>query len=140
MFVDYVKIKIKAGDGGNGAATFRREKYLAAGGPDGGDGGKGGDIIFEVDPDANTLIDFRFNKRYKAENGQNGSGGHKFGKSGEDLIIKVPAGTIVKDAETEKIIVDMSEPGQKEIILKGGEEEKEILILLLLQDKLHALQ
>ena len=120
MFVDYVKIIIKSGDGGNGAATFRREKYVAAGGPDGGDGGRGGDIYFEVDPDANTLIDFRYNKKYKAENGQNGSGGHKFGKSGEDLVVKVPLGTIVKDAETGKVIVDLDKPGQKELVLKGG--------------------
>ena len=120
MFVDYVKIIIKSGDGGNGAATFRREKYVAAGGPDGGDGGRGGSIYFEVDPDMNTLIDFRYHKKYKAENGQNGSGGHKFGKSGEDLIIKVPLGTIVKDAESEKVIIDLDKPGQKELILKGG--------------------
>ncbi|MCR5186374.1 MAG: GTPase ObgE [Clostridia bacterium] len=120
MFVDYVKIIIKSGDGGNGAATFRREKYVAAGGPDGGDGGKGGDIYFEVDPDSNTLIDFRYNKKFKAEDGQNGSGSHRFGKSGSDYIVKVPIGTIVKDAETGKVIVDMSNPGQKELILKGG--------------------
>ena len=120
MFVDYVKIIIKSGDGGNGAATFRREKYVAAGGPDGGDGGKGGDIYFEVDPDSNTLIDFRYNKKFKAEDGQNGSGSHRFGKSGSDFVVKVPIGTIVKDAETGKVIVDMSKPGQKELILKGG--------------------
>lgn len=120
MFVDYVKIIIKSGDGGNGAATFRREKYVAAGGPDGGDGGKGGDIYFEVDPDSNTLIDFRYNKKFKAEDGQNGSGSHRFGKSGNDCVVKVPIGTIVKDAETGKVIVDMSKPGQKELILKGG--------------------
>lgn len=120
MFVDYAKIIIKSGDGGNGAATFRREKYVAAGGPDGGDGGRGGDVYFEVDPNANTLIDFRFTKKFKAENGQNGSGGHKFGKSGQDIIVKVPVGTIVKDAESGKVIVDMSEEGQKELILKGG--------------------
>ena len=120
MFVDYAKIIIKSGDGGNGAATFRREKYVAAGGPDGGDGGRGGDVYFEVDPNANTLIDFRFTKKFKAENGQNGSGGHKFGKSGQDIIVKVPVGTIVKDAETGKVIVDMSKEGQKELILKGG--------------------
>jgi len=120
MFVDYVKIIIKSGNGGNGAATFRREKYVAAGGPDGGDGGKGGDIYFEVDPDSNTLIDFRYNKKFKAEDGQNGSGSHRFGKSGSDYIVKVPIGTIVKDAETGKVIVDMSNPGQKELILKGG--------------------
>ena len=120
MFVDYAKIIIKSGDGGNGAATFRREKYVAAGGPDGGDGGRGGDVYFEVDLNANTLIDFRFTKKFKAENGQNGSGGHKFGKSGQDIIVKVPVGTIVKDAETGKVIVDMSKEGQKELILKGG--------------------
>lgn len=120
MFVDYAKIIIKSGDGGNGAATFRREKYVAAGGPDGGDGGKGGDVYFEVDPDSNTLIDFRYMKKYKAENGQNGSGGHKYGKGGNDITVKVPLGTIVRDAATEKVIVDMSTPGQKELILKGG--------------------
>ena len=120
MFVDYAKIIIKSGDGGNGAATFRREKYVAAGGPDGGDGGKGGDIYFIVDADSNTLIDFRYTKKFKAENGQNGSGGHKFGKNGQDCYIKVPLGTIVKDAQTNKVIVDLSEPGQKELVLKGG--------------------
>ncbi len=120
MFVDYAKIVIKSGDGGNGAATFRREKYVAAGGPDGGDGGNGGDIYFVVDPDSNTLIDFRYTKTFKAENGQNGSGSHRFGKSGEDCYVKVPLGTIVRDAETNKVIVDLSQPGQKELILKGG--------------------
>ena len=120
MFVDYAKIIIKSGDGGDGAATFRREKYVAAGGPDGGDGGKGGDVYFVVDPDSNTLIDFRFTKKFKAEDGQNGSGSHRFGKSGEDIYIKVPLGTIVKDAETGKVIVDMSKKGQQELILKGG--------------------
>ncbi len=120
MFVDYAKIIIKSGDGGNGAATFRREKYIAAGGPDGGDGGNGGSIYFVVDPDSNTLIDFRYTKKFKAENGQNGSGGHKFGKSGEDCYIKVPLGTIIRDTQTNKVIVDLSTPGQKELILKGG--------------------
>ena len=120
MFVDYAKIIIKSGDGGNRAATFRREKYVAAGGPDGGDGGRGGDVYFVVDPDSNTLIDFRFTKKFKAENGQNGSGAHKFGKSGSDCYVKVPRGTMVKDAQTGKVIVDMSEPDQKELILKGG--------------------
>ncbi len=120
MFVDYTKILIKSGDGGNGAVSFRREKYVAAGGPDGGDGGKGGDIYFEVDPDSNTLIDFRYNKKFKAQNGENGSGAHKYGKSGEDLVIKVPKGTVVKDAETGKIIADISVDGQKELILPGG--------------------
>lgn len=120
MFTDYVKIIAKAGNGGNGAISFRREKYVAAGGPDGGDGGKGGDIYFEVDPDSNTLIDFRYNKKYKAENGKNGEGAHKYGKSGADLYIKVPIGTIVKDASNNRIIADLSRPGQKELILAGG--------------------
>ena len=120
MFVDYVKIIVQSGKGGNGAATFRREKYVAAGGPDGGDGGKGGDIVFVVDPDQNTLVDFRYNKKYKAENGQDGSGARCTGKSGEDCIISVPKGTIVKDAKTNKVIVDMSHDGQREIIAKGG--------------------
>ena len=120
MFVDYAKIIIKSGDGGNGAATFRREKYVAAGGPDGGDGGKGGDIYFKVDPNANTLIDFRFTKRFKAENGQNGSGNRCFGKSGSDLYVMVPKGTVVKDSESGKVIADLSEDNQVELILKGG--------------------
>ena len=120
MFVDYSKIIIKAGDGGNGATSFRREKYVAAGGPDGGDGGRGGSIIFVVDPDSNTLIDFRYNKKFKAENGQNGSGNHCNGKKGQDLIVKVPKGTIIKDVETDKIIADLSTDGQREVILEGG--------------------
>ena len=120
MFTDYVKITAKAGNGGNGAISFRREKYVAAGGPDGGDGGKGGDIYFEVDPDSNTLIDFRYKKKFKAENGKNGEGAHKFGKSGEDLYIRVPIGTIVRDAETNKVLADLSTPEQKALILSGG--------------------
>jgi obg family GTPase cgtA len=120
MFTDYAKIYASAGKGGNGAVSFRREKYIAAGGPDGGDGGKGGDIYFEVDPDSNTLIDFRYKKKFKAENGSNGEGAHKYGKSGEDLYIKVPIGTIVKDAKTNEILADLSEKGQKELVLRGG--------------------
>ena len=120
MFTDYVKIIAKAGNGGDGAVSFRREKYVAAGGPDGGDGGKGGNVYMEVDQDKNTLIDFRYQKKFKAENGKNGEGANKYGKSGEDLIIKVPRGTIVKEAETGKVIADLSELGQKELILSGG--------------------
>lgn len=120
MFTDYTKIVIKSGDGGNGAATFRREKYVAAGGPDGGDGGNGGNVYFQVDKDKNTLIDFRYNKKFKAKNGENGSGSHCNGKYGEDLYIKVPIGTVVKDAETGKVIADLSEPNQKKLILRGG--------------------
>ena len=120
MFTDYVKINVKSGDGGNGAVSFRREKYVAAGGPDGGDGGKGGDVYFFVDPDANTLVAFRFKKKFKAENGKNGEGAHRYGRSGEDLHIGVPIGTIIRDAETNQVLADLSEKGQEELILPGG--------------------
>lgn len=120
MFTDYVKIIAKAGNGGNGAISFRREKYVAAGGPDGGDGGKGGDVYFEVDPNSNTLIDFRFKKKFKAENGNNGEESNKYGKSGEDLTIKVPIGTVIKDAKTNQVLADLSHEGQRELVLKGG--------------------
>lgn len=120
MFTDYVKIIAKAGNGGNGAISFRHEKYVAAGGPDGGDGGKGGDVYFIVDPDANTLIDFRYKKKFKAENGNNGEGARRFGKSGQDLYINVPIGTIIKDAKTGRVLADLSEKDQRALILKGG--------------------
>ena len=120
MFTDYAKIYVSAGKGGDGAVAFRREKYVAAGGPDGGDGGKGGDIYFEVNPDSNTLIDFRYKKKFKAENGENGEGSHRFGKSGADLYIKVPLGTIVKNAQTGEILADLSENNKKVLVLKGG--------------------
>ena len=124
MFTDYVKIIAKSGDGGNGAVSFRREKYVAAGGPDGGDGGRGGDVYFQVNPDANTLLDFRYKKKFKAENGKNGEGGHRYGKSGEDLYIGVPLGTVIKDAESGQILADLSEKGQCELVLKGGKGGK----------------
>lgn len=120
MFIDYVKINVISGNGGNGAITFRREKYVAAGGPDGGDGGKGGNVYFTVDPDMNTLLDFRFKRKFKAEDGKNGEGGNRYGKSGEDLYIKVPIGTIIKDAKTGKVVIDLSKDGQTELILPGG--------------------
>lgn len=120
MFTDYTKIMIKSGNGGNGAATFRREKYVAAGGPDGGDGGNGGNIYFQVDKDKNTLIDFRYNRKFKAKDGENGSGNRCNGKYGESLYIKVPIGTVIKDAETGKVVADLSKPNQTELILKGG--------------------
>ncbi len=120
MFKDYTKIIIKSGDGGNGAVSFRREKYVAAGGPDGGDGGKGGDVYFQVDKDKNTLIDFRYNKKFNAGNGENGRGSNCNGKYGKDLYIKVPIGTVIKDAETGKVVADLSKPEQTELILKGG--------------------
>lgn len=120
MFTDYVKILVKSGDGGNGAISFRREKYVAAGGPDGGDGGKGGDVYFYVDEDMNTLIDFRFKKKFIAENGKNGEGNHRYGKSADDLYIGVPIGTIIREADTNEILADLSEKGQKELIFPGG--------------------
>jgi len=120
MFVDYTKIFVKSGNGGDGAISFWTEKYVANGGPDGGDGGKGGDVYFTVDKDSNTLINFRYNKKYKAEDGENGSGSRCYGKSGKDLYIKVPLGTVVKDAETGEVIVDMSEKDQTTLVFQGG--------------------
>jgi len=119
MFVDKVKIKVKAGNGGNGAVSFRREKYVPNGGPNGGDGGKGGDVILKVKENLNTLVDFRFSKKYFAANGQNGETKNMSGKSGENLIIFVPQGTIVKD-EDGKVIVDMFDKDGEFTLLKGG--------------------
>lgn len=119
MFVDKAKIKIKAGDGGDGAVSFHREKYVAAGGPDGGDGGKGGDVVFQVDDNFSTLIDFRYKRKYVAEKGQNGAARNCTGKSAPPLIIKVPRGTIVREAESGRIMADMSTDEPK-ILAKGG--------------------
>ena len=119
MFVDKAKIYIKAGDGGDGAVSFHREKYVAAGGPDGGDGGKGGDIIFCVDDGLSTLIDFRYKRKYAASKGQNGSSGNCTGRNAEDLIIKVPRGTLIREANTGRIMADMSTDEPK-ILAKGG--------------------
>lgn len=124
MFIDYAKIIIGSGKGGNGAITFRREKYVANGGPDGGDGGKGGSVYFRVDLGLNTLVDFKYKKKYLAKDGESGSGGRKTGRSGEDLYIDVPQGTIIRDEETGKVIADLSEEGQVECILKGGKGGK----------------
>lgn len=120
MFIDSAKILIKAGNGGNGIVSFHREKYVAAGGPDGGDGGKGGDVIFVVDEGLRTLIDFRYVKHYKAEPGENGGSGNCSGKGGKDLIVKVPPGTIVKDENSGRIIADLTTPGKMQILAKGG--------------------
>ena len=109
MFIDYVQIHLKAGDGGNGAVAFHREKYVSHGGPDGGDGGRGGNIIFRVDTGLNTLLPFRYKKKFIAQNGENGKGNKFHGKNGEDITILVPPGTLIKDAETGKIIKDMSD-------------------------------
>ncbi|MBQ8782987.1 MAG: GTPase ObgE [Clostridia bacterium] len=119
MFVDIAKIKIKAGDGGNGAVAFHREKYIASGGPDGGDGGKGGDIVFKVDDNLATLSDFRYKRKYKAPNGQNGSTGRRNGRKGEDLVICVPRGTVIREVNSGKIMADMSDDDVF-IAAKGG--------------------
>ena len=119
MFVDTAKIRIKAGNGGNGAVTFHREKYVNAGGPDGGDGGKGGNVVFVGDTNINSLIDFKFKKRYIAENGKNGSGSNMTGKSAPDLVIKVPVGTLIREAETGRILADISDR-EPHIVAKGG--------------------
>ena len=119
MFVDTAKIRIKAGNGGNGAVTFHREKYVNAGGPDGGDGGKGGNVVFVGDTNINSLIDFKYKKRYIAENGKNGSGSNMTGKSAPDLVIKVPVGTLIREAETGRILADISDR-EPHIVAKGG--------------------
>lgn len=119
MFIDLAKIKLKAGDGGAGAVSFHREKYVSAGGPDGGDGGKGGDIVFVADNNLSTLADFRYKRKYSAENGEPGSKKKCSGRYGADMIIKVPRGTLVKDAETGRILADIS--GDKPVVIaKGG--------------------
>lgn len=120
MFTDSVKITIKSGKGGNGHVSFRREKYVPNGGPDGGDGGKGGDVIFEVDKGLNTLNDFRHKRKWCAKNGEEGGKRNCHGKSGEDLVIKVPEGTIIRDAATDQVIMDMSGEHKRETILPGG--------------------
>ncbi|MEG0072914.1 MAG: GTPase ObgE [Clostridia bacterium] len=124
MFIDYVKINIKAGNGGDGCIAFRRELYVAHGGPNGGDGGKGGDVYLVVDTGLNTLLDFRFNKKFLAENGNNGEGTNCTGKAGKDLIIRVPMGTIVKDINKDKVIADLSSPDSTFLIAKGGKGGK----------------
>jgi GTP-binding protein len=118
MFIDYAKIKVRAGDGGSGCSSFRREKYVPYGGPDGGDGGKGGDVIIMTDINIATLIDFKYKRNYKAERGQHGMGKNKYGKNGKDIIIKVPIGTVIK--ENGVAIYDLTEDGNKIIIAKGG--------------------
>ena len=120
MFVDEVEVELIAGNGGNGCTAFRREKYVAMGGPFGGDGGRGGDIIFKADTGLNTLLDLRYQKIYRAEKGSNGEGKNKDGKNAEDLIVKVPLGTVVTDKETNEIIADLVKPGQEKIIARGG--------------------
>ena len=119
MFVDKAKILIKAGDGGHGAVAFHREKYIASGGPDGGDGGKGGDVVFVADSNISTLADFKYKRKYKAPNGADGSGSRKSGKKGEDLIIRVPPGTVIREAQSGVVMCDMSSD-EPFVAAKGG--------------------
>ena len=119
-FVDKAVIRLKAGNGGNGSVSFHREKYVLNGGPDGGDGGKGGDIRLVADHNLHTLMDFRYKTKYQAEDGAPGSGGRCSGKAGEDLIIKVPAGTVIRDKENGSVVMDMFEAGQERVLLHGG--------------------
>ncbi len=124
MFIDKARIFVKGGKGGNGAVSFRREKYVPDGGPDGGDGGNGGSVIFEVDEGLKTLMDFRYRKKYIAESGQNGMKKKMAGKNGEDLVLKVPPGTIVRDEKTGAVIADLIKHGQRAVIAKGGKGGK----------------
>ena len=120
QFVDKARIVIKSGNGGDGAVSFHREKYVSHGGPDGGDGGTGGSVIFEADENMSTLLDFKFARFFRAKNGENGRAKLQSGKSGEDLIIRVPVGTRVRDLESGKIIADMNKPGRTRTVLRGG--------------------
>ncbi len=119
-FVDYVKIFVKAGDGGRGCVSFRREKYVPRGGPNGGDGGRGGHVIFKATDELNTLIDLRYHREYRAQRGRHGMGKNMHGRNGEDLIIPVPVGTLIKDAETQEILSDLDKNDMEVIIAKAG--------------------
>ncbi|EHL73366.1 GTPase ObgE [Bacillus smithii] len=120
MFVDQVKIYVKGGDGGNGMVAFRREKYVPKGGPAGGDGGKGADVVFEVDEGLRTLMDFRYQRHFKAPRGENGMSKNQHGKNAEDMVVKVPPGTVVIDDDTKEVIADLTEHGQRVVVAKGG--------------------
>lgn len=120
QFVDKARIIIKAGDGGDGCASFHREKYVAKGGPDGGDGGRGGNVIFYADENMSTLLDFKYSRHFRAERGENGRGNMQYGRRGADLTIQVPVGTRIRDIETGKIIADMNVPGRERVVLHGG--------------------
>lgn len=124
MFIDKAKIFVKSGDGGDGAISFRREKYVALGGPDGGDGGNGGNVILAADRNLTTLLDFTYKRKYVAERGGNGSGSKSFGKKGEDLYIKVPMGTVIRDTKTNKIMIDLAHDGDTYVVAKGGKGGK----------------
>jgi len=120
MFVDYVTIEVKAGDGGDGCVAFRREKYVPRGGPSGGDGGRGGNVVLRADPQLHTLLDLRYRKHYDGERGEHGRGKNQSGKDGEHCVIPVPVGTLVRDAEHEEVIADLTAPGQDAVVARGG--------------------
>lgn len=124
MFIDTAKIFVKSGDGGHGCISFRREKYVPLGGPDGGDGGRGGDVVFKVDTNITTLLDFKYKKKFVADKGTNGEGSKCYGKDGSKLIIKVPMGTIIRDIETNKIMADLSHSDDEFVVCRGGKGGK----------------
>jgi len=121
MFVDEAKIYVKAGDGGNGCVSFRREKFVPKGGPNGGDGGKGGDVVILVEKNLSTLLDFKYRQHFKAQRGEHGMGKNMYGAKGDDCLIKVPVGTIVKDADTLELLSDLDEDGEEFIVARGGQ-------------------
>lgn len=139
MFVDQAKIYIKAGDGGDGAVSFHREKYVAAGGPDGGDGGKGGDIVFVVDDNISNLIDFRYKRKYVAEKGQNGGAKNCSGRNAPDLVVKVPRGTVVREIKSGRILADLS-TDEPAVIAHGGKGGRGNAHLPLPQGRYRSLQ
>ena len=120
MFIDYAQIEVSSGKGGDGAVTFRRDKYVPKGGPSGGNGGRGGSVIFEAHSNLSTLLDFKYKRKFFAGNGQPGGSSLKDGKNGKDVVIKVPTGTVVKDAETNEVLLDLSESGDRKILFNGG--------------------
>ena len=120
MFIDHAKILVKAGYGGNGCLSFRREKFVARGGPNGGDGGDGGDVVFRADQNLSTLMDLRYKQQYKAKRGHHGQGKDMHGRNGEEIEIRVPLGTVIKDAETGEVLADLTTDGQREVVARGG--------------------
>ena len=120
QFIDQASVFVEAGKGGNGVISFRREKFVPKGGPDGGNGGNGGNVIIRADKQLNTLLDFKYKRHYKAENGENGRGKKQTGKNGVNVILRVPCGTLVRDAKTNKILADLVVPGDEVVLAKGG--------------------
>ncbi|MDO4541738.1 MAG: hypothetical protein Q4C00_02765 [Bacillota bacterium] len=140
MFYDRAKIFLKAGDGGNGIVSFRREKYVPEGGPNGGDGGRGGSIYLVADHNLSTLLDFKMKQHYKAPKGENGQSSNKIGKSGQDIYLRVPLGTIVRFDGQEEIFADLVADGQKALIVKGGRGGKGNARFASNREKLHAMR